>query len=476
MNASARSSKSRILRRRAFLFGGAGCVVGLPLFESLGNAQPSNAPPRFVGYLQPFSCFQEFFWPGMPAFNMAGGQIAGYPASGRSALDDPNFTFSRILAPLAAHRQDTLIVEGLDNAFGNHDSYCCMLSGVPPINPIDGSDDGDLFGNGITIDHELAKHIGKDTRYPTLQLGVFTGDGTGSKGAVSWSAPLQAAPPQQIPHLVWEQLFADVGGDPAQAEQLRAENASVLDAAIQQADSMRLQLSQLDRERLDQYLTAFRGVEQNIGRLAIASCERPPEPLHCDRESPTQCEAYFHLELMPQLVSAQFDLLAMALACDLTRVITFQMSVEGNNLVFPWIGNTGGWHDLSHLGPSEGPADAVWIDHAEQYIKSSIWNTEQLALLVQRLKDFGVFDNTVVLYTQSMGNGQVHQSNNIPVVTLGNVNGALRPGRHVRVGDPLRNERRINDMLVTLLNAYGVPSTSFGLPEFNKGALGMLLA
>jgi len=477
MNRSTRPSMSRTIRRRVFLAGGAGCVIALPLFESLSRAQAPSSPARFIAYVQPFGCLGEYFWPGMPAFDVNSGQIADYPCSGRTALNDPNFQMSPILKPLEAFKQDLVVVEGLENAFGNHDAYCAMLTGMPAINPVTGGDDGDLVGDGISIDHELARHIGKDTRYPSLQLGVFTGDGTGSKGAASWSAARQAAPPQQIPHLVWEKLFADVGGDPAAADQVRQENASVLDFAISQATSIQARLGQTDRERLDQYLTAFRGVEQNIGKLALAGCQKPAEPLTCDKENPTQCEAYFHLDLMPKLVAAQFDLLAMALACDLTRVASFQMSVEGNDLVFPWTGNTGGgWHALSHLGPSQGPANAEWIKQAQEYVKTAIWNTEQLALLAQRLKDFGVYDNTLVLYTQTMGNAQVHHSVNCPNLTLGNVNGALKPGRHVRVGDPIENTRRINDLLVTVLNAFKVPATSFGLPAYNKGPITEMLA
>ncbi|MDX2053114.1 MAG: DUF1552 domain-containing protein [Polyangiaceae bacterium] len=476
---------SRTVSRRALLMGGAGCVISLPLFESLGRGQAVTAPPRFVAFAQPFATLGEAFWPGMPAFDFSAGQMMKYPYSGRTPLDDPNFQFSPILKPLEAWRSDLLVIEGLENAFGNHPAYASMLTGMPPINPVTGSDDDPLMGNGISIDHELAKYISKDTRYPSIQLGVFTQPGTGAHGACSWSGPLQAAPAQDVPHLVWEQLFAGISGDASQADALRQEDASVLDFALQQAGSLRTRLGQNDQQKLDQYLTSFRAVEQSISRIAAVGCQKPAEPIQCG-STPSDCVAGRRvaegseqtlLDIMPQLVATQFELLAMALACDLTRVASFQMAVEGNNLPFPWLGNKGAWHDLSHLAPTTGPADAVWIDWAEQYIKVSTWNIEQYALLAQRLKDFGAFDNTLVLYTQSMGNAQNHNSVNIPLLTLGNVNATFKTGRHVRVADPIADKtRKVNDLLVTILNAYDVGATTFGLPEYNQGPLGALLA
>jgi hypothetical protein len=466
---------SRTLSRRAMLFGGAGCLVGLPLFESLGLAQPGAAPARFVAYCQPFACLGDLFWPGSPAFDFNKGQIALYPHSGRTVLDNPSFEMTPILKPLEPYKNELIVVEGLENANGNHDAYSAMLTGWGEY--LD--NDEEQLPMGPSLDHELAKHIGQDTRYSSLQVGVFTYPGTGTKGAVSWVGPRQAAPAQDVPHMVWEQLFANIASDPMQAEILREQNKSVLDGAIKQAESLHVRLNPADRQRLDQYLTSFRGVEQNLAKLSGLACTKPAEPELCGN-SPEACKSYYQIEDMPRLVQIQYDLLAMALACDLTRVVTFQMSVEGNNLVFPWLGNNGGWHDLSHLASSEGPPDAGWIDWAQQYLKASVWNMEQVALLTQRLKDFGVFDNTVLFYSITMGEANNHNSINIPLMTLGNVNGALRTGRHIRCADPLGGPeggggRRVNDLLLTVLHAYGVPATEFGQPTYTRGPISQML-
>jgi hypothetical protein len=172
---------------------------------------------------------------------------------------------------------------------------------------------------------------------------------------------------------------------------------------------------------------------------------------------------------MPVTTRTQMDLLAMALACQVTNVATIQMSNEDNNLIFTFLGNTGRWHDLSHNGTKE----AGWESLMDQYVKVQKWNAEMIAYLIKRMKELNVFANSTILWINPMNNGQIHNSFNLPVALFGSAGGYFKQGRHVRLaGTNTRGGGRyLNDLYVTILQAMGVPATTFGLASYVKGPL-----
>ena len=307
----------------------------------------------------------------------------------------------------------------------------------------------------------MALHVGAQTKFSSLQFGVRTPAEVFSRTTVSWYDRGQGAPAESNPEVMWSRLFADLEADPAEAERIKQRNLSVLDAALEQAHDLRGDLGQNDREKLDQYLDAFREVEQKIQLASAASCDRPEAPQSVDWDE---------TDMVPTTTNVQLDLLAMAMACDLTRVATFQMAHEATNQTHPWLGVNGRWHDLSHNGGRE-PGFEVEM---EEYVRIQEWNAEQIAYLIDRLKAFEVFGNTSILWITPMHNGQVHNGHSLPIVLAGSLGGKLATGRHVRMAED--DDRVVNDLHITLLQAMGIEAETFGDEEHVQGPITELLA
>jgi hypothetical protein len=411
--------------------------------EGRASAQ-AGAPKRFVLMIQPFGTQGEMFFP------TAAGPSATFPSqpavvfrSGGAPLDDPGFKLSPILQPLAPHRNDITVVEGLDNTTIGHSSYGTVATG------------GSING-GPSVDQALAPLIGKTTKYPSLQFGCASTIGAGPECIVSWYGPGKGAPPENNPQTMFARLFSDVRTDPKAAGNLLAQRRSILDAAIGQATALRARLGADDRAKLEQYFTSMRDVERLLSAAAAPrggqGCKPPAEP--------GQSKGYWTSENnMAAAVAAQSQLLLLALACDLTRVATFQISADTANPAFPFLGVNSRWHDLSHARNSP------------EFTKVNVWYATQVAALITRLKEMDLFAGTVVLWLSHMQNGAVHDSHNLPVVVAGGLGGVFRTGRHLRVAS-----RYVNDLHVSLLQGFGGSQTSFGSAGMNKGPIPGLLS
>jgi hypothetical protein len=464
---------ARPIPRRALLRGGAGAAIALPLLDAMGRPRGAKAQQglkRFIVYAHPLGTLGEWFWPVPP-----GGKTYAYPTprghtprTGLTSLDLPLTGLSPILDPLTAHKADMLLVENLDNTTGNHPGYGAMLTGHPIA--------GEL-GGGISIDQEVANQIGKNNKFPSLQVGIKASKEVGKLATVSWYGAGKGAAPENSPQAIWERVFSDVQTNPQQASALLTQRKSVLDAALGQAGSLRAQVGAEDQKKIDNYLESFRAVEKrlSLGSISGAGCSKPPAPGTGTTGAPRgSASVWDAVENLPMTTRTQMDLLALALACDLTRVATIQMSNEANNLIFTFLGNTGRWHDLSHNGSKE----AGWEALMDQYIKVQRWNSEMLGYLVTRMKELNVFTGSVVLWVNPMNNGQIHNSLNLPIALLGSAAGFFKQGRHVRLatnGDR-GGGHYLNDLYISILQSMGVPATTFGSPAHVKGALAEIKA
>ena len=461
--------RSRGLTRRSFLRGGAGTAIALPIFDSMrylgGHGQARAAGEgvqRFIVYATPLGSFAEMFFPTPP-----GGTPYQYPTAGNfvprervywtgdTPMVNPDFEVSHILEPLAAHRDDLIVLEGLENSGGNHRGYCCMLTGTETVEVA-----GTKLGGGISVDQEIANHIGGETRFSSLQLGVRTPSKIGAKETVSWYEQAQGAAPETDPQVAWNYLFSDLETDPEAAEEIKQRQLSVLDAALGQAADLRGTLGAQDRIKLEGYLDSFREVERKL-HLAPATCDRPELPGEGQWDKD---------ESAPLATELQLDMLAMAMACDLTRVATFQMASEATNMKHPFLGVDGRWHDLSHI---KGDVPGFETE-MQDYVAIQRWNAEHIAGLIDRLKTFGVFEQTGILWITPMHNAQIHNRYNLPIMLAGSMGGALATGQHVRL-DP-NAERIVNDLHVTLLQAMGIETDTFGEPQKVSGPIPEILA
>ena len=373
--------------------------------------------------------------------------------TGETYLSNPEFSLSRTLEPFASVRDELLVVENVDNYTGNHKGYTTMTTG----RPIDGS----KLATGISIDQALAPHIGQENRFPTLQLGVLSGPTPHSRHVVSWYGAGRGAVPESNPERVFDRLFSGVVGDDAALARLRARQRSVLDAALDQATTLKARLGREDQLKVDAYLDSVREVERRLGRPEGAGCQRP--------EAVATGYDFRSLDRAPETARLQLDLLAMALACDLTRVATFQMGFEASNMTHPWLNVSTRWHDLSHTSGNE----ANWVELITDYVNIARWNASQIVYFVDRLKALGVWSDTLIVWLTPMHNAQYHNGHNIPIALLGNVQQRLATGRHVRFES---GQHKVNDLLLTILQVFGVDADSFGAADGNRRPLNELRA
>jgi hypothetical protein len=450
---------TRITRRA--LLGGAGVALSIPLLESLWPRRSATAgvpelPRRLVVWYVP--C----------------GINGSTPNAFRPATAGAAYALPPMLAPLAALRSEVLVLSGLANRPAQA-SYLGVSDGAGDHARGTGSyltnarivkTEGAGVRNGVSFDQVAAAAVGSSTRLPSLQLGVDGGAATGGCDSgyscayarnISWADATTPVPKLTNPAVVFDRLFA--GGE---SESLRARRevyqASVLDYVRDDATRLQSALGATDRHKLDQYLTAVRELERRILASGVsASCTAPPRPV--DGLAFTD-----HVGVMNQLT-------AMALRCDATRVVTFMLGNAGSSRDYSFIGAPGAHHELSHHMSDP--------DKLAKLQTIGTWEVRQFANLLTQLDAMrepdgtSLLDNTAVLFSSEIADGNSHTHSGLPVLLAGRCGGALDPGRHVVYAE----ERPIANLYLALLRALGSSATSFGLEGTrvleNLGAVSM---
>jgi hypothetical protein len=399
--------------------------------------------------------------PGSVPFPIDEPPVSHY-TSGETALDIRDFVMAPSLVSLEPHRDDLLIIEGIDSAGGvGHDRFGTVLTGstVP----------------SISLDHAIADRIASDSRFRSLELGV---NNTRDGPPVSYYAPGEPALAENSPLVVFERVFADVDPpDPAAFERVRLQRKSVLDAVSGQIVDLQQGLGQQDVAKLQNYLDSIRDVEGRLFNLASGvGCARP------EIAAQPGDDWFMASENIPQVMNAQFDMLAMAMACDLTRVVTISFGKGGWGGRMPWLDINDTFHDsLGHMPDSDQVVQ-------RKIAAADTWTAEQFAALIDRLKaipegDGTVFDNSVVIWTNELSKGNSHDADNAGYVLAGSAGGFFDTGRYVRYPRNVsghrsnRNHGRwSNDLHVTLLHAMGIEADTFGDPAQFDGPLDDLKA
>jgi Protein of unknown function (DUF1552) len=277
---------------------------------------------------------------------------------------------------------------------------------------------------GTTIDQIVAKEIGQDTPFPSLELATenfsgYIGACTAGysctyENTLSWASPTTALPTEIDPRVVFERLFGRAG-TPSQRLARKQEDASILDSVVQDARDIGRVISARDRVRLDEYLDHIREIERRIQQAESRS--RADVTIEAPMGIP---DAY------PEHVGLMFDLLAVAYQADLTRVFTFMMARESSNRTYPEIGLTLGHHEISHHG---NKAEALG-----DYAKLNAFHVQQFARFAEKLAktpdgDGSLLDHALIFYGSGMSDGNVHSADPLPMVAVGG--GAGRGHRHL---------------------------------------------
>ena len=436
------------LPRRTFLRG-VGASLALPLLDAMvpaasATAKTAAAAPRRLGYVYiPMGMNPEPWTPSEV------GRLTKLSSS---------------LAPLTPHLDDVSVITNLEidaaHISGNHASAnSSFLTCVRPKRT-EGSD----YVNGTSVDQIAARRIGRDTPLPSLEIGtdLIAQVGNCDNGfacvymnSLSWASPTAPNPTEADPRVVFERLFGD-GGTPAQRQAELRTNRSILDWVLDDVASLQSQLGTGDKQRVTEYLDTVREVERRIQRAERSAADSPLSDLSRPTSVPEVWEE--HVKLM-------YDLQVLALRADLTRVVTFQMAREASTRTYPQIGVPEPHHPTSHH-----------VDDPEKLAKLAKINQYHVSLfgyLVEKLKttedgDGTLLDHTTYLLGSGLGNPNVHDHRNLPIVVASGAGSKIRGGRHVRYDEltPLAN------LHLTLLDDVGVR-----LDEFadSTGRLGEVL-
>jgi hypothetical protein len=312
--------------------------------------------------------------------------------------------------------------------------------------------EGQDYRIGTTIDQVLARQIGRESPFPSLEFA--TEDFTGYVGGctpgyscaymntISWSSPTTPLPMEINPRIAFERLFGD-GASDAERRRILAEDKSLLDAITAEARVLRARLGAGDRARVSDYLDNVREIEQRIQRTEgqqRVEVELGDKPLGIP-------------ESFVEHTSLMFDLIAMAFRADLTRVFTFMMSREGSQRTFAEIGIPDPWHVTSHHG--EQP------EKIARNAKINVWCLEMVGKFLDTLRetrdgDGTLLDSSLLFYGSGMGNSNVHATDPLPMLALGG--GVGGGARHV----VLREKTEIGNLWLTVANRFGASLDRFG--------------
>lgn len=422
------------LDRRAMLRG-LGGAVALPLLDAMVPAMTALAatparPIRRLGYVYiPMGSAIAWWTPRCP--------------------NGPLTELSPTLAALAPHKENVSVFSNMEirNAYpGTHATSNASFLSCATAKWTESSD----YHLGTTADQIAAQQVGQEVRLPSLEMAMdlLTTVGQCDNGYacvyqnnLSWSSPTTPLPYEAHPRVVFERLFGEGGSAKERLTELR-KNASLLDYMSEDIGRLQRQLGPGDRTKVNQYLDSVREVERRIQKAEAATADSPLP----DLERPVGVPASYadHAKLM-------FDLQILAMQGDVTRVTTLQLARETSTRTYPEIGVADPHHPLTHNGGDQEKLSKV--------AKINAFHVSLFAYFLDKLKSTPegngtLLDHSVFLYGSGMGNPDVHDHINLPIIVAG---GGMKGGRHLKFDKamPLAN------LHLTLLDKVGVRIEKF---------------
>ncbi len=444
---------------RRTMLRGAGATLALPFLESMvpaGTAYAKTSAARAASKVRLVCIEQVHGAAGISEYGQAN-HLWIPAATGK------NFDISKSsLSPLEPFRDQLTIISHTDTRMaeamsapevgGDHFRSSAVMYTHAHPKLTEGSD----VQVGTSMDQLYAQRHGQDTPIPSMQLTIEPVDQSGGcaygyacvyTDTISWAAPDRPLPMIRDPRMVFEQLFGS-GGTPAQRADRRATDRSILDMLANQMADLRRTLGPTDRQRLDQYGTNIREIEQRIAKIETRNTsgdarELPGAPAGV----PDSFEE--HVKLM-------IDLQVLAFSSDTTRVFSFKIGRDGSGRVYPDSGVSRGFHDASHHGATE--------DRIKEFAEINRYHVSMLPYFLEKLQgtmdgDANLLDKTLILYGSPMAVGNTHNHRNCPLILLGRGGGAVDGGMHIKAADgtPMAN------VMFSLLKRLGLDDLqSFG--------------
>jgi hypothetical protein len=429
--------KKIALPRRTFLRG-AGVTLALPLLDAMVPAltaiadTPANpARLRRLGFVyMPMGC-----------------DVTRWTPAG-DTLDQ----LSPSLSPLAPVKDKVTIISNLElrNAYpGTHATSNASFLSAAKAKRTESTD----YHLGTTVDQIAARQIGQDTQLPSLELSMDLLSVVGQcdngyacvyQNNLSWSSPTTPLPAEAHPRIVFENLFGEEGSASERRAALK-KRASLLDSVVEEFTHLQKSLGPGDRDRVTQYLDSVRDVERRIQHAEAVAVDNPSRDL--DRPLGVPAAYADHARLM-------FDLQLLALQGNITRVVTFQLARETSNRTYPEIGVADPHHPLTHH--NNDPEKIAKVAKINQF------HVSLFAEFLQKLQATpeaggSLLDHALYLYGSGMGNPNVHDHINLPIIVAGGTAANMRGGRHIHCKEPMP----LANLHLTLLDKVGVRLDSF---------------
>src|SRR5688572_22582567 len=426
----------KALPRRTFLRT-VGATMALPLLDAMIPAataldKTAAKPVRRLGFVfMPMGCDQSRWTP-----------------RSEKTLDE----LSPILNSLAPVKDYVTALTNMElaNAYpGSHATSNSSFLSAAKAKHTEGND----YYLGTTVDQVAAKQLGLETQLPSLELSMDLMQTVGQcdngyacvyQNNLSWSTPTTPLPSEAHPRIVFETLFGEGGSSVERRAALR-KRASLLDAFNNDIARLKRKLGAGDREKVDHYLDTIREVERRIQRAEAGAKDNPLPDL--DRPLGVPAAYADHARLM-------FDLQVLAFQGDVTRVTTFQLARETSNRTYPEIGVPDPHHPLSHHGNDP--------DKIARMAKINQFHVSLFAEFLKKLKetpdgDGSLLDHSLYLYGSGIGNPNIHDHTNLPILVAGGAAGGMKGNRHIKFDKPVP----LANLHLTLLDKVGVRLDSF---------------
>jgi hypothetical protein len=407
------------LSRRTVLKG-AGASIALPLLDAMipaGTALARTAAatsPRLGFVYFPHGALQDQWQP---------------TGTGR------DFDFPFILEPLEPLREHVTVVSGLRNKGAESPSPHGIIEETW-LNCVNPSKRDASTGVGVTVDQIAARHLGKDTTLPSMELCGEPG------GMISFRTPGQPLPMEGNPRKVFYSMFGQ--GDTQQERRaiLRTRN-SLLDYVTDATASLTRRLDAADRAKVGDYLDSVRAVERRVQKLeesGAALADLPDAPIGAPDD-------------FGELLDVQFEMIALAWQTNRTNVVTMKMVEEASMRTYPNLGVHEAFHPTSHWGGY--PKRIANLRLIQNY------HTAVFAKFARRLErtpdgDGSLLDHAIILFGSNMANSDAHNNDPLPQALLGR-GGGVRGGQHLHYPQDTPHA----NLLVTILDRAGVPSEEF---------------
>lgn len=427
------------IHRRAVLRG-TGAALGLPFLDCMlprtaRAAEPKKSPVRLAWVFFPNGTNPERWQP---------------EKEGR------DWEIKESLEPLRELKSDISVLSGLaqvnarslGDGPGDHArSAAAFLTGAHPVKT-----SGANMRVGKSVDQIAADHYGRSTRLASIELGTEEGRSAGAcdsgyacaySNNISWRTPTQPMAKEINPRMAFERLFGNGAGSAAQGAELRFRR-SILDMVAEDAAQLTRNVGYTDRQKLDEYFTSVRDVEQRIERMG----DPVPQEVFQHRPDEKPEDIAEHIRLM-------YDMLVLAFKTDTTRIGTFMLGNEGSGKTYPAIGVNDGHHQLSHhQNDQEKVRKIAAIDK---------FFAEQFAYFIKQLKatpdgEGSLLDNCLIVYGGAIRDGNRHDHHDLPILMAGSGGGRVTPGIHTKY----KTETPLNNLYLSMLDAVGVSADQFG--------------